>query len=101
MPADRGRDNIVDGALYKELPTTTKMSQGAHLGILLDLDTRRLEFYVDKAGPCMACAVAEPAQVLVSEVTDINVSVCIPAFYTRTRSDRLSLLMNPSPPLYG
>ena len=43
------RDNIVDGALYKELPTTTKMSQGAHLGILLDLDTKRLEFYVDKA----------------------------------------------------
>ena len=63
------------------------MTQGAHLGILLDLDTKRLEFYVDK--------------VLVSEVTDLNATVCIPAFYTRTRSDRLSILTNPSPPLYG
>jgi hypothetical protein len=38
-------DNIVDGALYREMSTDTKMRQGSHLGMLLDLDAKRLELY--------------------------------------------------------
>ena len=38
-------DNIVDGALYKDLSKDTRMQQGSHLGVLLDLDAKRLELY--------------------------------------------------------
>lgn len=78
-------DRIIDGAVYKEISTDLRMNQGAHLGLLLDFDARKLEFYVDKS--------------LVHEIADFTFNACTPAFYTRTHADRLSIVDNPTPPL--
>jgi hypothetical protein len=78
-------DNIIDGAVFKELSPDVRMSPGSHLGLLLDLNAKKLEFYVDKT--------------LAHELTGLSHGMYIPAFYTRTHADRLSLVLNPSVPL--
>ena len=61
------------------------MKQGAHVGLLLDLNSHVLELYIDKT--------------LVGSVSDIPDATYYPAFYTRTRNDRITLISNPTLPM--
>ena len=87
-------DNIVDGLTYKEFlmnsTTTTTGSErvvmkvGQVLGLLLDLESMSITFFIDKKR--------------VGSVTKLPQGTYYPAFYTRTHLDRLCIVSEPVVP---
>lgn len=77
-------DSMIDGAVYKDLNGVLVMKEGLVLGLLLDIENQKLEFYQNKA--------------FFAEVRLPYAKEYYPAFYTRTTFDRLTIVDQPTVP---